>query len=177
MSRGSARAPGAATPSDWKTRLPRKVHWLLFGVLGVLLYFGVLRRYRIVSVETPTVGAILAQQDSARMLVDRLPPHAVPRESIVWWMHEDTTLFSRVVGVPGDRFVFTEDRRWVRREENGTRTMFPPEIRFPVDLANRVLAPEEYVLLADHPKTEWTDSRTIGVVTRPAIRYRVILTL
>lgn len=175
MKRERSQALGKA--GDWKTRLPRRVHWLLFLILACSLYFFVFRRYGFASVETPTLRAIYPERESARLLVDRQAPHALARESLVWWEHDGTTLFSRVVGIPGDRFERSLNARWVRISETGEHLVYAPEIELPARLDGAILAPAQYILLADHVASAWPDSRTVGIVPRSAIRYRVILSL
>ncbi|MCB9919598.1 MAG: hypothetical protein H6832_14440 [Planctomycetes bacterium] len=162
--------------SDWKTRLPRRIHWLLFVVLAVALYFGLFRRYRMTTIETPALSAMYADTTRARFIVDVSPSHAVPRDAIVWWEYRGATLFARVVGVPGDRFFVDADARWRREDDDGGR-VFPPEVTFPQKLSNVVLAPGEYVLLADRPGTGLPDSTSLGIVEREAIVYRVLVRL
>lgn len=177
---GEARTRRAAVPAaaDWRSRLPRRLHWFLFAAVAALLYFGIFRRFRIVRVETPTLRALEVELEDARLVIDRDPPHALPRDSLVWWEHETVTQFSRVVGVPGDRFLVEGDaERWMRRSEDGSSLRFAPEVRFVRSLAGRLLGPAEYVLLADQASSPWPDSRSVGVVARAAIRFRVMFRL
>lgn len=162
---------------SWRSRLPRRLHWLLFAVVAALLYFGVFRRFRVVTVETPTLRALYTGLDRGRFVLDRDPPRALLRGSLVWWEHEAVTQFSRVVGIPGDRFERDARGIWRRRGADGTTQPFAPEIRFVESLVGHLLAPAEYVLLADRASSPWPDSRSIGVVPRDAIRYRVMFRL
>lgn len=157
-----------------RRRVRRAVRWLVFLVALGALYVGVLRRYRLRRLDVATVSAMApALRPGAHHLIDRQPGFALAHDWIVWWVHDGGTLFSRVVGCPGDT-IEQRQGRWIVRRAEGTQVMLRPEVRLPKAWDGAVLAPERYLLLNDRLDEEWADSRTVGPVARSAIRARVL---
>ncbi len=144
-------------------------------MLALALYIGVFRRYRMTTVVTPALAAIYEGASQARLILDIDPAYAIQRSTLVWWEHEGQTCFARVAAIPGDRLESDEDQRWRAVTPQGEVLRFPPERRLPERLSSVTLAPGQYILFVDLATSEWPDSRSVGIVAREAIRYRVLL--
>ena len=168
----------ASTPGTERKRTSR-LRWRLafFVVLVAVVYFAIIRRYRITRLEIATVEAMApAMPRGALYLIDRSPPHSLRRDWMVMWSWREGTLFSRVHAVPGDELAY-RGGRWYVRDADGQERSLAPEYEFGADWNGRKLAVGEYLLLNDQAGSKWADSRRFGVVDRKLVLVRVVMPL
>lgn len=79
----------------------------------------------------------------------------------------------RVIGLPGDVIEIAEGVVHINGEALPEKYLSPDRCRLPRSMPPRTLGPDEYFVMGDH-RDRSNDSRSIGPLSRRAIRGRVV---
>lgn len=82
----------------------------------------------------------------------------------------------RVIGLPGDTIEFIEGVVHINGEPLEEAYLAPEHCRYPRTRPPRLLGPDEYYVLGDN-RDRSNDSRSVGPISRRAIRGRVVCLL
>ncbi|GEM_PF-5150117 len=156
----------------------RRMSWYVLGVLALLLYFFVFRRFGIPVLDHPGMQAVPSiLVPGQRHLIDRKPPMVLKRDWVVLFKGRDGGVaFSRVRGLPGETLTIVKNKL-ILLDRKGKAIPLPSELD-PRSFHVFGRIPEgNYFLLNEDLKVPFADSRKLGWIRRRQVLFRVLFAL